>query len=154
MKALIATDGTPHAIEAAHRAVGLLRPDLAIEIVRVIPAEEDPNDTAGGFEGPVITLEEAEERHHLDEAQAHADLEWTLAAAGEPATITVLEGDDPGRAICDLAAARGIDVLVVGASDKGWFRRIISGSVMEYAAHHAPCPLLIIRHSGEPQSAA
>ena len=153
MKALIATDGTPHAIEAAHRAVGLLRPDLALEIVRVIPVEEDPNETAGGFEGPVLTVEEAEERHHRDEARAQADLASTLAAAGEPATITVLEGNDPGREICDLAAARGVDVLVVGASDKGWFRRILSGSVMEYAAHHAPCPVLIIRHSGDPQSA-
>ncbi len=150
MKALIATDGTPHAIEAAHRAVGLLHPDLSIEIVRVIPAEEDPNETAGGFEGPLITEEEAEERHRRDEVQAKADLESTLAAAGEPATITLIEGDDPGREICDLAAARGVDVLVVGASDKGWFRRVISGSVMEYAAHHAPCPVLIIRHSGDP----
>ena len=152
MKALIATDGTEHAIEAAHEAVRLLHPDTQLEIVRVIPEAEDPNETAGGFEGPLITEEEALERHQRDEAQAQSDLATTLAAAGEPATITVVEGNDPGREICDLAAARGVDVLVVGASDKGWFRRIMSGSVMEYAAHHAPCPVLIIRHSGNNHS--
>jgi len=149
MKALIATDGTAHAIGAAHDAVALLHPDLEVEIVRVIPQEEDPNESAGGFEGPLITEEEAEERHHADEVQAQTDLSATLAGLGEPATVTVVEGNHPGRQICELAAERGADVLVVGASDKGWFRRLVSGSVMEYASHHAPCPVLIVRHSGD-----
>jgi nucleotide-binding universal stress UspA family protein len=149
VKALIATDGTAQAVEAAHAAVHLLNPDMTYEIVRVIPETEDPNETAGGFEGPLITEEEAAERHQRDEAQAQADLASTLAATGETATIKVIEGNDPGREVCDLAAATGADVLVVGASDKGWFRRIMSGSVMEYAAHHAPCPVLIVRHAGK-----
>lgn len=148
MKALIATDGTRPAIDAAREAVALLHPDTEFEIVRVIPEEEDPNESAGGFEGPLVTEEEAEERHRLDEEQARRDLASTLAAAGESATVTVVEGNDAGREICELAAARGVDVLVVGASDKGWFRRLLSGSVMEYAAHHAPCPVLIVRHEG------
>lgn len=145
MKALIATDGTAQAIEAAHAAVAVLHPDLEFEIVRVIPAEEDPNETAGGFEGPLMTEEEAEERHHADEVQAQTDLEATLASLGEPAVTTIVEGGSPGPEICRLAAERGVDVLVVGASEKGWFRRILTGSVMEYAAHHAPCPVLIVR---------
>lgn len=149
MKALIATDGTTAAITAAREAVALLHPDLEIEIVRVIPEEEDPNDSAGGFEGPLITEEEAEERHRSDELRARADLASTLAELGEPATVTVVEGNDPGREVCRLAAERGADVLVVGASDKGWFRRLLSGSVMEYAAHHAPCPVLIVRHGDD-----
>lgn len=146
MKALIATDGSPNAVTAAHDAVVLLHPDLEIEIIRVIPEEEDPNETAGGFEGPLITEEEAEEQHHADEVQGRADLDATLARLGEAAVTTLVEANDPGRAICRLAAERNADVLVVGASDKGWFRRLLSGSVMEYAAHHAPCPVLIVRH--------
>ncbi|MEI2651431.1 MAG: universal stress protein [Microthrixaceae bacterium] len=149
MKALIATDGTTAAITAAHGAVALLHPDLEIEIVRVIPEEEDPNDSAGGFEGPLITEEEAEAAHRADEARAQSDLESTIAALGEPATVTVVEGNDAGREICRLAAERNADVLVVGASDKGWFRRLVSGSVMEYATHHAPCPVLIVRHADD-----
>ena len=27
--------------------------------------------------------------------------------------------------------------------------RLVSGSVMEYAAHHAPCPVLIVRHADD-----
>jgi len=146
MKVLIATDGTEAALLAAHDAVGLLRPDAEVEIVRAIPEAEDPNDSAGGFEGPLMTEEEAEQQHEADEQRARADLTATLASLGEPATITVVEGTHPGRQICELAAERGADVLVVGASDKGWFRRLLSGSVMEYASHHAPCPVLIVRH--------
>lgn len=149
MKALIATDGTKAAVDAAQEAVRLLHPDVTYEIVRVIPQEEDPNETAGGFEGPLITEEEAAERHERDEEQARADLATTLAATGESATVTVVEGNDAGREVCDLAAARGADVLVVGSSDKGWFRRLVSGSVMEYAAHNAPCPVLIVRRPEE-----
>ena len=148
MKALIATDGTAHAIEAAHDAVRLLHPDMTLEIVRVIAEQEDPNETAGGFEGPLVTEEEAEQRHRIESDQAALDLAATLEATGEAATMTVVEGSDAGRELCRLAAERGVDVLVVGASDKGWFRRLMSGSVMEYASHHAPCPVLIARHSG------
>ncbi|MFN8050755.1 MAG: universal stress protein [Acidimicrobiales bacterium] len=149
MKALIATDGTPHAIEAAHDAVRLLHPDISYEIVRVIREEEDPNESAGGFEGPLVTPEEAAAQHRAEANQAQEDLATTLAATGETATISVVEGNDAGREICLVAAERRADVLVIGASDKGWFRRLMSGSVMEYAAHHAPCPVLIVRH-GDP----
>ena len=132
----------PRTIDAAHE------PDVLadLELVRAIPEEEDPNDTAGGFEGPLMTEEEAAASHLADEHQAQVDLQATLARIGEPATITVVEGGHAGREICELAATRAADVLVVGASDKGWFRRLLSGSVMEYAAHHAPCPVLIVRH--------
>ena len=97
MKALIATDGTAHAVEAAHEAVRLLHPDIKYEIIRVIPETEDPNETAGGFEGPLITEEEAAERRHRDEEQAQIDLASTLAATGETATISVVGGNDAGR---------------------------------------------------------
>lgn len=146
MKALIATDGSDNALSAAHEAVALLHPELRFEIVRVIPEEEDPNETAGGFEGPLVTEEEAEERHRADRHRGQADLAATLARLGETATTTLVEANDPGREICRLAEERDADVLVVGASDKGWFRRLVAGSVMEYTARHAPCPVLIVRH--------
>ena len=149
MRALIATDGTEQSLDAAHAAITLLHPGLEVEIVTVIPELEDPNDSAGGFEGPLITEEEAEEQHRQDEAQADVTLRTTLASLGTTATVTVAQGGHAGRVICDLAAQRGVDVLVVGGSDKGWFRRLVDGSVMEYAVHHAPCPVLVVRHPEE-----
>ena len=88
-------------------------------------------------------------RNLVPQVLAQADLATTLEATGETATISVIEGNDAGHEICELALIRRADVLVVGASDKGWFRRMVTGSVMEYAAHHAPCPVLIVRHADE-----
>ena len=149
MRALIATDGTEQSLDAAHSAIALLHPDAEIEIVTVIPELEDPNDSAGGFEGPLITEEEAVEQYRNDEAQAEVALRTTLASLGTTATVTIAEGGNAGRVVCELAAQGKVDVLVVGGSDKGWFRRLVDGSVMEYAVHNAPCPVLVVRHSGE-----
>ena len=33
------------------------------------------------------------------------------------------------------------------ARDKGWFQRLLHGSVMEYVVHHSPCPVLVVRHA-------
>ena len=60
MNVLIATDGSEPALDAAHRSLTLLRDGARISLVMVIPDKEDPMATAGGFEGPVITEEEAE----------------------------------------------------------------------------------------------
>jgi len=145
MKALIATDGSEPSTRAAHEAAALLHPDAELQIVTVIPELEDPLETAGGFEGPLITEEEAQEEHRDATRAGRAALRATLAEAGEPARTDLIEGDDPGRIICELAAERGVDVLVVGESEKGWFSRLIHGSVMEYAVKHAPCPVLVVR---------
>ena len=148
MKVLLATDGTPGSIEAAHEVLRLLHPDVELDVVTVIPETEDPMAMAGGFEGPLVTEEEAEAEHRRDEAEGRAAIESTLAAVGAQAESEMIESSDPGRAICDLAAQRGVDLLVVGGSEKGFLQRLLHRSVMEYAAHHAPCPVLIVRHSG------
>ncbi len=145
MKALIATDGSEASTRAAHEAAELLHPDTELQIVTVIPTMEDPLETAGGFEGPLITEEEAREEHRDATEAGREALEATLAGAGEPARTDLVEGDDPGRVICELAEERDVDVVVVGESEKGWFTRLLQGSVMEYVVKHAPCAVLVVR---------
>ena len=60
MNIVVATDGSESAIDAARRSLDLLRPGAHVVLVTVIPEYEDPQSDAGGFEGPVITEEEAE----------------------------------------------------------------------------------------------
>ncbi len=146
MKALLATDGSPGAIEAAHNVLRLLHPNVEIDVMTVIPETEDPMDMAGGFEGPLITIEEADQKHLIDEQYGRDALRSTLDAVGAPATSEMIEAPNAGPALCRAAAERGIDLLVVGGSDKGWFQRLVHGSVMEYTVHHSPCPVLVVRH--------
>ena len=57
----------------------------------------------------------------------------TRAVEGAPATVL-------------LAAARVADLLVVGSRGLGGFRELLLGSVSHQCAHHAPCPVVIVRH--------
>ena len=44
-----------------------------------------------------------------------------------------------------LNAAEGADLLVIGSRGRGGFASALLGSVSQNCAHHATCPLLIIR---------
>jgi nucleotide-binding universal stress UspA family protein len=46
-----------------------------------------------------------------------------------------------------VRAAHGADLLVVGSRGHGGLAGALLGSVSQYCAHHAPCPVLIMRHA-------
>jgi nucleotide-binding universal stress UspA family protein len=55
--------------------------------------------------------------------------------------------DDPAPAL--LAAARGAELLIVGSRGHGGFADLLLGSVSQQCAHHASCPVVIVRgHNG------
>ena len=48
-----------------------------------------------------------------------------------------------------LEAADGAGLLVVGSRGHGGFTGALLGSVSQHCAHHAPCPLVIVRQARE-----
>lgn len=60
-------------------------------------------------------------------------------------TETIVE-DDPGPAL--LAAAANAELLIVGSHGHGGFTDLLLGSVSRHCAHHAPCPIVIVRPTG------
>jgi nucleotide-binding universal stress UspA family protein len=147
MKVLVATDGSDAAIDAARRAIELLREGAEIVLVSVIHDKEDPMDTAGGFEGPAITEGEAEEEFEEATAAGTRALERTAAAVGGAVEVRLVPLDEePGHAIVELAKELAPDLLVIGSGGKGFIKRLFTGSVSDHVVHHAPCPVLVIRH--------
>lgn len=49
-----------------------------------------------------------------------------------------------------LHAAADADLLVVGSRGHGAFTGMLLGSVSEHCVAHAPCPVVVVRHSPHP----
>lgn len=147
MKVLIATDGTQTAITAAKKALDILRHDTEILLVTVIQAYEDPMEDAGGFEGPLMTPEEAESDFQEHLAAGRSALSHSLEALDKKANVRIIpSSDDLGKCIVDAANEVHPDLIVLGRNNKGFFSRLLHGSVSDYVAHHASCPVLIVPH--------
>jgi nucleotide-binding universal stress UspA family protein len=148
MRVLVATDGSDLAIHAARRAPALVAADATFVVATVIEPTADPDEDAGGFEGPVITPEEAATEHRSNVVDADGALTLTAAALGAaPVEKRIIEGDaaEAGRAICAHAAESGFDLIVVGSHGRGLIARAFLGSVSSYIVSHAPCPVLVVR---------
>jgi nucleotide-binding universal stress UspA family protein len=63
-------------------------------------------------------------------------------AAGVEIERAVVEG---ASAPTLIEAAAGADLLVLGSRGHGGFAGLLLGSVTQQCAHHAPCPLVIVR---------
>ena len=72
----------------------------------------------------------AEARSFLDERGVTADLVPTLGA--------------PADAIVALAEERGVDLIVVGSRHKGFFERLVEGSVNQDVLRRAGCDVLVV----------
>lgn len=83
----------------------------------------------------------------FDEGEAERGLvEEVRAVLGEDGANLVHERLVRGNAAEVLVdAAEGAEMLVVGGRGHGGFRRALLGSVSQQVAHHAPCPVTIIR---------
>ena len=143
---LIATDGSDAAIEAARSGLPLFGGEVHVTLVTVVPPEEDPMAMAGGFEGPLFTPQETREMHQHDLQRGEAAIARTEEVVGATTTHDVVSASDTANAICEEAIRQRADVIVMGESEKGWFRRLLEGSAMQQVVRHAPCPVLVVPH--------
>jgi len=94
-----------------------------------------------GFSG------ELEERQRAAEAALDAMLREVEAETGAmQLERRVVEGS-PAAALVE--ESRGADLLVVGSRGLGGFAGLLLGSVSQQCAHHAACPVVIVRGDGK-----
>ena len=86
-----------------------------------------------------------------DETRKHFEkiLDETAAKVKEkgiPAQTAILHGS-PGEAIVKFAEKEGIDLIAMGAHNRGPVERFLLGlgSVSNYVVNHAKCPVLITK---------
>ena len=96
--------------------------------------------------GMMAPIDEALIPELQDNAKTVLDQALAAALGPEPdleIEKAVLEGT-PAQVLVD--AAQGADLLVVGTRGHGGFTGLLLGSVSQQAAHHAPCPVVIVPH--------
>lgn len=143
-RVLIATDGSDFSINAAKRALPLLKEDHDITVLAVAPHPLGGTLIAGpegaGF-APAPQVNQEIEEAVGREAQGHVD------RAAEALGVSVdkrVERGDARLVICDVAG-EGFDLVIIGSHGTGLFKRMLLGSVSHHVLHHAPCPVLVVR---------
>jgi nucleotide-binding universal stress UspA family protein len=145
-RVLVATASTEFDRQAIEEALVLLGPDheyvfLTVEhgVTAALAGGADPSD-------PVLVPEEAfEDAEQGAREEGRRSLQEILDRLRLRAAIRVETGD-PGEQIIAVAEIEKVDLIVVGSHHKGTLRRVLGGSVSDDVAHHAPCPVLLIRH--------
>ena len=81
---------------------------------------------------------------HYEEDAQHM-LDAAVDAAGDSGDVPIERKLVTGSAASALVEeAKGAVLLVVGSRGRGGFTGLLLGSVSQQAAHHAPCPVVII----------
>jgi len=99
---------------------------------------------------PIPGTEELEQDRRPDEREA-----WLAALVrdviGDATDVEITQSiveDDPAPAL--LAAAQNAELLILGSRGHGGFAELMLGSVSLQCAHHASCPVVIVRGRNSP----
>lgn len=93
--------------------------------------------------GAIAELIEQQEKFHrgiADKAAAR------IQAAGFSATAKMVPAD-PRGALIDVAKRLPADLIVVGSHGRSGFTKLLLGSVATHVVTHAPCSVLVVKHT-------
>lgn len=132
---VVGVDGSPHAAAALRWALSHAQA-LGAEVTAVLawqmpfleqPGAFDPGEVEGWAKAALLKA-----------------VEDTAPSPDVPLQTLVAEGD-PTESL--IEAAKGADLLVVGARGRGRFAPMAIGWVAVSCAAHAPCPVVIVRNA-------
>jgi nucleotide-binding universal stress UspA family protein len=99
---------------------------------------------ATGMEGALPAIGgELHEYRAAAEAALDATLRQAIPDAGEVEVERHVVEGAPAAVLVE--ESRGADLLVVGSRGHGGFAQLLLGSVSQQCAHHAECPVVIVR---------
>lgn len=154
MKILITTDGSDFSRAAVEKCCRIInRPEeTAVKIVSVyevfvpIDAFTAPADFSEEMENSA--REQAEE--FADQAVAQIR-ECFPESTGIDLSVQISMGS-PDQILLETAEEWSADLIVVGSHGRGFWGRMLLGSVSDSLVHHAPCSVLVVRKKNRDHS--
>ena len=146
MRILITTDGSDFSRAAVEKCCQIIvRPEnTAIKIVSVyeiiLPVDIFPTGTDFSQELERSAREQAEEFAE----QAAAMIRECFPDSDIDLTTQVSMGA-PDQVLIETAEEWKADLIVVGSHGRGFWGRMLLGSVTDSLVHHAPCSVLVVR---------
>ncbi len=140
MKVLLATDGSPHAEEAAaflSRLPHAERLDLTVMTNIFVP-------TPSASTGTTAWLPEFREQQQ-EAARLHFEAVARMFEGANAAVTHSLGDGHIGHSIVEKAKEIEADLIVVGAKGHSTIDRILLGSVSDHVATEASCSVLVVR---------
>ena len=155
---MVAVDESDESITAARQARELFGADadyLAVNVAEGTPTWAPTGSVWGAvypypYAAPYPLVEEEVSFEPTDEVEADArQIASDRAAEAGILAPAVGEVGDPATAILDAAATHNADVIVVGASRKNWWERLVEGSVTKQLTSRSTVPILIAGQSAD-----
>lgn len=140
---VVGVDGSSSSRQAL--AWALRQAELTGASVDAVGVWHYPVMTGGYSWAPVSVLDDSDFATITAKALDEAISQTADPASSVKVSASVQEGN---TAEVLLEAAEGADLLVVGSRGHGGFTGALLGSVSQHCAHHAPCPLVIVRQAG------
>jgi nucleotide-binding universal stress UspA family protein len=138
-KVVVGVDGS----EASRHALSWAAEEARLRGARLVVVHAWTVPVAMAAPGLVPVPLDPEEWRAEAEQLLEREVDETLGAdPGLPVERLAVPGSSAG-ALVD--AAEGADLLVVGSRGHGGFAGLLLGSVSQQCAHHAPCPVVIVR---------
>jgi nucleotide-binding universal stress UspA family protein len=135
---VVGVDGSSEGERALHWAIDQARlRDAELELVQAAPPA-----------GLMDAMTSMSSRQELEESAEHL-LNQVLEEVVLPRVDTqdlvvhrTVKSGPAAEVLCE--AARGAELLVVGARGQGGFRGMLLGSVATQVVQHAPCPVVVV----------
>ena len=137
---LLPVDFSDHCTEAARHAAFLAQQSGGIvHLAHVVENPLDPLYEPDEVEHWVVVEHADKKAHELLESTAR-----TCLPEGCQRSLHVLSGD-PYPKLLELAETIGADLIVMGTHGTTSVANLLLGTVADKVAHHATCPVLLVR---------
>jgi nucleotide-binding universal stress UspA family protein len=149
MRILVSTDGSEFSRAAAEKCCQIIAsPDkTAIKIVSVFEVVE-PMDISISPEFSQELEEGARQQAEEFSAQTAAIIRQRFPDSKIDLTIQVSRSSAPDRVLIEAAKEWAADIIVIGSHGRGFWGRMLLGSITDSLVHYAPCSVLVVRKTG------